>query len=569
MKRKLAGIFLCMLMIMTYAIPACGKANESNEKTSLYPPVPLYNDKIKSPLYKRSLQDILSGKPLPTLVGTRPLLVILTNYNDIDMNASHNIEYFTNMMWGPRPSLSDYFTEISYGKFTYSQADVLGWYKINMTMDQYKDDILEFAVKAITAVDKDFNFATYDTNNDGVITNDELTLVIVHPSFGQGLHWETKDEVPTKDDVVVEGWFSILGEWVEMGNFAHELGHDLGLPDLYDINYNSQGIGVYGLMSIGSYGGPVHMTAWAKIQLGWLIPTVITTNGSYTLNDVESHPEAFILCDLQHSSYEYFLLENRYKGTSYENINPDSLYPLSDEGILIYHIDDRKAFSCWNNGANTVNTKEEHKGVDVECADSPSSHFIDADDLDALINYGDDTDLWDNTMYDFDDFSSPCNATWYGGIPSGCAIRDFSVLGPTMTMNITINAKIENHPPINLSITGQESGMIGKPYNYSYVAKDPENQYILYYIDWGDGTSTEWATPEKSGLTQKKVHSWAEKGNYLIRIKAKDVFGAESDWVTLTVTMPCSYEKPLSHFLELLFQRFPHAFPLLRNLIGF
>ena len=581
MKNKIVGICICMLLITTCAYSVCGTTSDNNLKKSPYASVSLNKDYTKAPLYKRSLQDIISGKPLPSLVGTRPLLVILTNYKDRDLNATHNVNYFTDMMWGPRPSLSDYFSEVSYGKFTYSQADVVGWYKIDVTGSWAENNTPEFAVLAITAADEDFDYSTYDTNNDGLVTNEELTIVIVHPSntsFITSWHFWSDDEIMTDDGVSVEGEYSFLGEWTMMGIFAHEIGHDLGLPDLYDLGWDSNGIGGYGLMGLGAGGGPSHMTAWEKIQLGWLIPTVITINGTYTLNDVETHAEAFILCDLQHSSYEYFLIENRFKGISYDSINigecwsPEYTYysfNLSDEGILIYHIDDRKAFSWWNNGANTVNTKEEHKGVDVECADSPSSHFIDADDLDAMNNSMDESDLWDITTYDFDDFSNPCNATWYDGTQSGLAIRDFSAIGSTMTMNIFINSQVENHPPTNLSITGPASGKVGKPYKYSYVAEDPENQYILYYIDWGDGTSTEWTSPEKSGLTQKKVHSWAEKGNYSIRIKAKDVFGAEGDWATLTVTMPYTIKPPFQQFFDWLFQRFPNAFPLLRHLLGY
>jgi hypothetical protein len=52
-----------------------------------------------------------------------------------------------------------------------------------------------------------------------------------------------------------------------------------------------------------------------------------------------------------------------------------------------------------------------------------------------------------------------------------------------------------------------------------------------------------------------------------MQAKAKDVYGYESDWGNLTVKMPCSYNKPVPHILEWLFQRFPNAFPLLRQLI--
>ena len=63
-----------------------------------------------------------------------------------------------------------------------------------------------------------------------------------------------------------------------MGVFAHEYGHDMGLPDLYDY-YGENGTGFWTLMSSGSWldegkdtigNKPNHMGAWEKFQLGWL-----------------------------------------------------------------------------------------------------------------------------------------------------------------------------------------------------------------------------------------------------------------------------------------------------------
>ncbi|MFI1175039.1 immune inhibitor A domain-containing protein [Streptomyces melanogenes] len=65
-----------------------------------------------------------------------------------------------------------------------------------------------------------------------------------------------------------------------LGVFAHEYGHDLGLPDLYDTtNQAENSVGFWSLMSAGSWLGtgkdsigdmPGDMTAWDKLQLGWL-----------------------------------------------------------------------------------------------------------------------------------------------------------------------------------------------------------------------------------------------------------------------------------------------------------
>ena len=64
-----------------------------------------------------------------------------------------------------------------------------------------------------------------------------------------------------------------------LGVFAHEFGHDLGLPDYYDTNGGENGTGFWNLMSSGSWmshGGdaigttPNHMGATEKLFLGWL-----------------------------------------------------------------------------------------------------------------------------------------------------------------------------------------------------------------------------------------------------------------------------------------------------------
>ena len=76
-----------------------------------------------------------------------------------------------------------------------------------------------------------------------------------------------------------------------LGVFAHEYGHDLGLPDHYDTAGGSNGTGFWTIMSSGSYLGeggedigarPGDMSAWDKLQLGWLTYDLASHNAFST-----------------------------------------------------------------------------------------------------------------------------------------------------------------------------------------------------------------------------------------------------------------------------------------------
>ena len=95
-----------------------------------------------------------------------------------------------------------------------------------------------------------------------------------------------------------------------------------------------------------------------------------------------------------------------------------------------------------------------------------------------------------------------------------------------------------NFPPTAPSITGKRIGNIGILYDYTFVTTDAYGDDVYYYIDWGDDTFEEWIGPYASGEEVTISHAWSEQGTYEIKAKAKDVFGAESNWATLLVAMP-------------------------------
>jgi outer membrane protein assembly factor BamB len=128
-----------------------------------------------------------------------------------------------------------------------------------------------------------------------------------------------------------------------------------------------------------------------------------------------------------------------------------------------------------------------------------------------------------------------------------------------------------NTPPNAPVITGPETGHVNDYITIYFNATDDDLNPITYYIDWGYGEPYGWTGEWGSGEAIYGVHQWPHRGSYIIKAKARDSFGAESDWGTLRITMPLSYnsmDTPLSSLLQRFFERHPHAFPILQHFLG-
>ena len=128
---------------------------------------------------------------------------------------------------------------------------------------------------------------------------------------------------------------------------------------------------------------------------------------------------------------------------------------------------------------------------------------------------------------------------------------------------------VENLPPDTPTITGPTEGKIKVATEYNVTTIDDDGDDLYYWIDWGDTTNTGWIGPYQSGVVLTKSHIWTKKGTYTIQAKAKDIYGAESNFGELSITMPYSYTMPFLQFWRMLLERFPNAFPLLRNLLRY
>jgi len=188
-----------------------------------------------------------------------------------------------------------------------------------------------------------------------------------------------------------------------IGTAAHEFGHALGLPDLYDTSPNAptNGIGSWGLMGAGNYTSPAspsRMEAWSLNELGWVTVVPLGSAGTYSFGAAPVADTAFYVgVQGANPRGEYFLLENRQASqadTALIRIQcaRSGSPPGCGGGLAIWHVD---SVQVANNGfhvSNSVNAGSIH-GVVLEEADGLRQLWCDVSGC----NRGDAGDLYPGT----------------------------------------------------------------------------------------------------------------------------------------------------------------------------
>ena len=290
-------------------------------------------------------------------------------------------------------TLSEFYEEVSGGLLSV-EGQVAPWARTSLTMAQVVAGSYglgdgartgEYLLEALDSADAIIDFGLFDNDgpdgipnsgdDDGRVDAVAFQFLEIAASCGGPSIWPHRSRIDgwtddfspyATNDSQPDGQPVVVSDYIVQGatdcggieaqtatTIAHELGHVLGLPDLYD---RSRGVepehrhwvvGCWSLMAAGSWGcgtddrvnwvRPTHMGAWEKIQLGWLseieeaAPALIQ---EFTLTPVLSSRHVLKI-PLESGepvdTNEYLLVEYRAK----EGFDVD----IPASGVLIYHVD--------------------------------------------------------------------------------------------------------------------------------------------------------------------------------------------------------------------------------------
>ena len=95
---------------------------------------------------------------------------------------------------------------------------------------------------------------------------------------------------------------------------------------------------------------------------------------------------------------------------------------------------------------------------------------------------------------------------------------------------VFIGCESNSSPDIPDAPTGPSSGLVNDTISFSVHTTDPDDDFIMYQFDWGDGSLSSWSGYVLSGDSLMRSYTYSSNGIYEVRVKAKDVHQAESDW---------------------------------------
>ena len=409
------------------------------------------------------------------LVRTLVVLMQFTDHLDRTMVPVDDIRYLlsgegTDAVLAPTGTVRSYLQHNSYRGYT-QEFDVMPWIVTDNTEHFYSHDrsgltnnlklMLHPVFDQLEA--RGLDWTRYDLDGDGVVDG----MLVIHSGYPAeigltdcyGTHYSQRIWSQRRYDGdwtssrtgIRSGAYSVApskrgycnDRMETMGIFVHEFLHLFGLPDLLDTSgeWIGRGLGVWDVMGvakgvdlIGNY--PAHLSAWSKIQLGWVQPMELTSDGLYRIRAAEEHPDIYIIKS-PYPEGEHLLIENR------QPIRWDA--QLWNGGLLIWHIDDAKSLQRERGypGQEAWPLTNRHYQIALMQADGRY-------DLERGVTWGDDGDYYRSgreigpgpeeaiaTPPNYHLYPNTNSYRWGNNVATGLRIHDISASQYAMTFRVS------------------------------------------------------------------------------------------------------------------------------------
>ena len=313
------------------------------------------------------------------LTGELRIPVIAVRYSDVPepYPVMRLAERLFGQSQGDTVSLTDYWGEVSDGLLRVGGI-VTSWVPLRRSARYYLEGerygwgefgrVGEFRRHVLELVDPSLDFSDFDNDGPDGIPNSgdddgfvDFVAFFYATECGEkhdGTIWPHRGAMAPieTNDVAAGGGMIQVADYIilpaldpsscdaaQIGVLAHETAHAFGLPDLYDYDGSSRGIGSWGLMGTGSHASPhspAHPSAWAKEQLGWARLDWVGEEQTGWL-PAERFGRRILRHDLTDGSGRYLLLERRTEAGSDRD--------LPGHGLLVWVVDPERAeLGIWN-----------------------------------------------------------------------------------------------------------------------------------------------------------------------------------------------------------------------------
>lgn len=393
-------------------------------------------------------------------MGNNHFLILLIQFSDLSFSSGSaaNIGNMLNQAGysdnGGTGSVNEYYSQNSTNQFT-PIFDVVGPITVSGTAAFYGAEtegghdnysaIRTMVLEACRSVDSSVNFSQYDNDGDGYVDNVFFFFAGHNQAEGGGANtiWPHAGSVYSNEsfDGKKISSYGCTSEFkgysgttqAGIGTFCHEFGHVIGLPDFYDIDYETNGdsyaLYMYSLMSSGSYNNegrtPPYLTAKERQMLGWMnFPGRLTSPGNKTLQSVNNNKAYYTPTG---NPGEYFQFESRVKS------GWDAYIPK--EGLLIFHVDSSQNMVAGMTAAQRWLSWNINSVADHQCFDLVESGVP--------VRYnGDFIFPGDESKTSFTPSSSPAFVDW-SGIETGYGLTNIAatLTGASFTLSISTSIK--------------------------------------------------------------------------------------------------------------------------------